>query len=355
MAAVASPLPDPAAERAALLYERHHGAVLGYCVWRLRRRDDAEEATQTTFTRALGALRRGHVPRNERAWLVTIARNVCTTLGTAPHRAREIVGEVPDGVEREADHGLDPELESALAALPEGQRRALLLREWQELSYREIAAELGVSVSTVESWIFRARRSLAVTLDHTRRRLGLVWLVRPLVPSAGAKVAATAVLATAVVAAEQAVVPHGSTGKTVPAPSVGLAVAPTPASHATASRRITPPRRARHVPVRDRATRPALPVGVDVARGAAASGAAVPSPAPEPKGDGATVMTPPDEPQPALAPAVPALQTPELPVSTPTLPPVETPTVPDLPAPPPVALPPLPNAGDLPVDAPTLP
>ena len=57
-------------------------------------------------------------------------------------------------------------IEDALASMPEQQRRAILLREWQGLSYREIAAELDVSQSAVETLIFRARRSLAQGLEQ---------------------------------------------------------------------------------------------------------------------------------------------------------------------------------------------
>jgi hypothetical protein len=50
--------------------------------------------------------------------------------------------------------------------MPENQRRAILLREWQGLTYREISAELGLSQAAVETLIFRARRSLAQGLEQ---------------------------------------------------------------------------------------------------------------------------------------------------------------------------------------------
>jgi hypothetical protein len=55
-------------------------------------------------------------------------------------------------------------LEDALRRMPELQRRAILLREWRGLSYKEIAEELDLSGSAVETLIFRARRSLAELL-----------------------------------------------------------------------------------------------------------------------------------------------------------------------------------------------
>jgi RNA polymerase sigma-70 factor (ECF subfamily) len=51
-------------------------------------------------------------------------------------------------------------LREALATLPERQRRAILLREWQGLSYAEVADELRLTVAAVETLLYRARRSL---------------------------------------------------------------------------------------------------------------------------------------------------------------------------------------------------
>ena len=80
-------LPD-AASHAALhgLYHRHYGRVLGFCRNRLRTREEAEDAAQTTFCYALGALRRGVVPASEKAWLLKIARNVCLNRWAADRR-----------------------------------------------------------------------------------------------------------------------------------------------------------------------------------------------------------------------------------------------------------------------------
>jgi len=71
-------------------------------------------------------------------------------------------------------------LEDALEAMPENQRRAILLREWQGLSYREIADELELSQAAVETLIFRARRSLANGLESPvtpkkRRRISAAF------------------------------------------------------------------------------------------------------------------------------------------------------------------------------------
>src|SRR5262249_62131730 len=75
----------------------------------------------------------------------------------------------PGGVERSGRavpaYGGDTDelfgLTRALRVLPEQQRRALLLREWKGLSYREIADDMRLTQAAVETLLFRARRSLA--------------------------------------------------------------------------------------------------------------------------------------------------------------------------------------------------
>jgi RNA polymerase sigma factor (sigma-70 family) len=168
-------LPDTA--RATDLYERYASRLYGYCLHRLGSREEAEDAVQTTFLNAFRGLSRGVVPASESAWLFKIAENVCLSRHRATFRRRRVeapadLTAVEDTVAApaRADEELIP-LEEALADMPEAQRRALLLREWQGLSYREIAAELEVSQSAVETLIFRARRSLARRLEAPRERL----------------------------------------------------------------------------------------------------------------------------------------------------------------------------------------
>jgi RNA polymerase sigma factor (sigma-70 family) len=168
-------LPDTA--RATDLYERFAPRLFGYCLHRLGSREEAEDAVQTTFLNAFRGLSRGVVPESESAWLFKIAENVCLSRHRASFRRRRVeapgdlraVEETVAAPAREDDE-LIP-LEEALAEMPRMQRHALLLREWQGLSYREIAGELDVSQSAVETLIFRARRGLARRLEAPRVRL----------------------------------------------------------------------------------------------------------------------------------------------------------------------------------------
>jgi RNA polymerase sigma factor (sigma-70 family) len=231
----------PGADAAGDLYERYSAQILGYCLHQLGSREEAEDAVQTTFMNAFRGLSRGIVPELESAWLFKIAHNVCLSRRRSSWRRGkveapnnfEVLQEVIPGREQIADELIG--LQDVLEQMPENQRRAILLREWQGLTYREISTELGLSQAAVETLIFRARRALAQGLeqdaDTWKKRLrrgadvgGAIAFVKALLGGGGAaavKVAATAiaVAATAVTAATD--MPkhahHASTIKPAPA------------------------------------------------------------------------------------------------------------------------------------------
>jgi len=213
---------EPAvSETAARLFQEHSGWIYGYCLRLLRSPEEAEDALQATYLNACRSLKDGVRPQVDSAWLLRIAQNVCLTrLRSSGRRARlERVQDVElleETVAAPAHHGDELiGLTDALASLPEQQRRAILLREWQGLSYAEVAARLELTQSAVEALIFRARRSLAAALENPgkRRRLRLAHALDFaalfaaakgfFAGSAGAKIAAAVVVAatTATVAA----------------------------------------------------------------------------------------------------------------------------------------------------------
>ena len=154
------------------LYAHYGSQIYTYCYRRLRSREEAEDAVQTTFLNAFRALQRGTTTHAEQAWLYKIARHVCDARGSlsgrrrlaeAPNAFRMAEETVPAPATEEAEELIG--LEAVLEAMPENQRRAILLREWRGLSYREIADELELTQTAVEMLIFRARRSLARGLD----------------------------------------------------------------------------------------------------------------------------------------------------------------------------------------------
>jgi RNA polymerase sigma-70 factor (ECF subfamily) len=205
---------------AAELYERHHQTIFRVCLRQLRRREDADDAVQTTFVYALLSLRRGEFPRMELPWLLTIAKNVCSTRRRSgmrrgayesPHDLDSIQDRLatPD----RSDVASPDDLRSALQAIPETQRKALLLREWRGLSYDEIGSELGLSQSATEALLFRARQNVAQRLGaclKTLNGLPVLGFIRSLFQTGTAKLVAAAVGTTLTIAAVPAAQPRQS-------------------------------------------------------------------------------------------------------------------------------------------------
>ncbi len=169
-----------------LLVEKHQDRVYG-TVARMLGQDhvsEAEDVAQQVFLRVFRAAGRYRPEAKFTTWLFTICRNcVWTHLKKAGrwHRDEPVSGE--DGGELDPLDALpDPEaadaasgmlrkemvgtLEKAIAELPESQRMALILRQYEQLDYEEIARVLDQSVPGVKSLLFRARTRLRAALDE---------------------------------------------------------------------------------------------------------------------------------------------------------------------------------------------
>ena len=176
--------PTEPAELTQYLFEKYGQRVFTFCYSRLRNREEAQDAAQTTFIYVMRSLQRGVEPEFELAWLLKIAFNVCRGVRRSTGRETAVTQEVEDIDELAAPPAAGYEgnerlaaLREGLAHLPENQRRGILLREWQGLSYAEIADELGLSVGAVETLLFRARRNLAARLQHVRSGFAAINIV----------------------------------------------------------------------------------------------------------------------------------------------------------------------------------
>jgi RNA polymerase sigma factor (sigma-70 family) len=160
-----------APDRAEELFNEHSRRIYAYCLRQLGSPEEAEDAVQATYLNACRSLLSGFEPEVAQAWLFKVAHNVCLTRQRSTWRRRRIespgdIQEIEELLPSPHDHGDELfGIDDALAALPEQQRRAILLREWQGLSYREVAAEMGITQGAVETLIFRARRGLAAALE----------------------------------------------------------------------------------------------------------------------------------------------------------------------------------------------
>ena len=250
------------------LYRQYGKQIYAYCLHQLRSREEAEDAVQTTFLNAFRGLQRGTTTRFEQAWLYKIAQNVCIARRSSSGRRLRL--EAPDDFEIlqevvPSGNGSGDTLElmgldGALEKMPENQRRAILLREWQGLSYREIATELSLSQGAVEMLIFRARRTLASALQQPepaqRRRAGraktgfsvgsLVAALKGLF-SSGAALKMAAVAVTATVAGTNAVV-HSVVHRTARVQAQRAALRPLAVPAVLSVRPTTQVRARTHVP-----------------------------------------------------------------------------------------------------------
>ncbi|MBR2819527.1 MAG: sigma-70 family RNA polymerase sigma factor [Reyranella sp.] len=166
-----APKPDgQAVERFRIVMLPHLDAAYGFARWLTRDPIEAQDVAQEAMLRAL---RYFHAFRGEEArpWLLRIVRNTWTDMRTRRSLEKVPLDEADDVVEP----GPDPEqsalagdrrreIARALAALPEEVREVLVLREIEELSYKQIAAVLDQPIGTVMSRLSRAREKLAVAL-----------------------------------------------------------------------------------------------------------------------------------------------------------------------------------------------
>lgn len=135
----------------------------------------AEDLCSETFYKAFRSLNSfREVDASFSTWLYTIARNTVLS-----ELRKQRAGSVPleeSGIVPVAPNELAPEqailrsekvelVREAINSLPEKQRSALILREYDQLDYQEIASVLGQSVSAVKSLLFRARSSVKSQLE----------------------------------------------------------------------------------------------------------------------------------------------------------------------------------------------
>ncbi|HYX73879.1 MAG TPA: RNA polymerase sigma factor [Steroidobacteraceae bacterium] len=144
------------------LYREHAGRVYGLCLRMTRDAQLAEDCTQDTFINAWRALGKFETRSSLSTWLHRIAVNV--TL--AKRRKSGPVEPLPEEEEGSAaEWALETpvevqELESAIGALPEGARDALVLHALYGYSHGEAAEMLGIAEGTCKAQLHRARRLL---------------------------------------------------------------------------------------------------------------------------------------------------------------------------------------------------
>ncbi len=161
------------------LMRAHEKQVLGTALRLLGNLEDAQDAAQEVFLRLYKSLNRLPDIQEIKPWLYRVTVNVCNDMHRARRRRAWEPLSGPDPVSLQPD----PELawahqergrlvEIALKTLPEKERAAVVLRDLQGLSTREVAEILGSSEVTVRSQISVARGKLKKFTDrYLRKRL----------------------------------------------------------------------------------------------------------------------------------------------------------------------------------------
>jgi RNA polymerase sigma-70 factor, ECF subfamily len=134
---------------------------------------DAEECVQDAFFKALRAMRSGDAEIALRPWLHAIVRNRCLDQLRRPQRTTDL--DPHEAVLRDPGPGpistiarraeLD-EVVGGLEALPERQRRALVMHELEDRSHSQIGRVLGVSSGASKALVCRARQGVAAAVGR---------------------------------------------------------------------------------------------------------------------------------------------------------------------------------------------
>jgi len=147
----------------------HLDAAFNLARWLLGNEEDAQDIVHDSFLRAhryFASFEGG----DGRAWLLGIVRNTCMT-SLRSKRRFEPFSELPEQPQRSEDVSADPErslllqeniasLRYCIESLPPEYREVVVMRELQELSYKEIAGVAGLALGTVMSRLNRARKRL---------------------------------------------------------------------------------------------------------------------------------------------------------------------------------------------------
>jgi RNA polymerase sigma-70 factor (ECF subfamily) len=172
---------DPAPSRLALFDEMilpHLDAAYNLARWILRNDSDARDVVQESYLRALRFFDRFH-GADGKSWVLGIVRNTCRNfqqqLGRdsagPPFDETSYRSAGPDAEQLFAQRERAGVLESCIDNLPAEFREILILRELEEMSYRDIADTTGLAIGTVMSRLSRARKRLE---DCAAQRTGAI-------------------------------------------------------------------------------------------------------------------------------------------------------------------------------------
>lgn len=148
----------------------HVDRLFRLAMWMERDRNEAEDLVQDTLVQALRSFNRFTPGTNCRAWLITMLHNIRSNRRRARFRRQAVESDADVSPETVAfvppvpSHITDEDILAALKGIPEAYQEIILLCDVEELTYKEIAAALGIPIGTVMSRLHRGRALLRKAL-----------------------------------------------------------------------------------------------------------------------------------------------------------------------------------------------
>jgi RNA polymerase sigma-70 factor, ECF subfamily len=164
-----------------IVVQRYRRKIFNVAYKFVGRHEEAEDLTQEIFLKVFKSLDTFDRRANFQTWLISVSRNLCIDHYRKVRQERQTIDRRVDASELSPASkapgpiaALEQQdrvtlLREALAALPESLRRAVLMRDIQELSYQEIADRLRLPEGTVKSRINRGRVELARQIRRLRK------------------------------------------------------------------------------------------------------------------------------------------------------------------------------------------
>jgi len=160
--------------------------LYSYAMVLTRNHAEAEDLVQETYMRAIQAMRKLRADSNIKGWLFTILRNIwfnqlrkrrkgpqMVEIEAGDDVANNIVEPSKNSHDLYASKSEAEQVRAAIQELPVKFREIILLREYEDLSYREIASVLHCPLGTVMSRLGRARARLGHSLPPQHRKRDL--------------------------------------------------------------------------------------------------------------------------------------------------------------------------------------
>lgn len=173
-----------------VLVSRHRDRVYARAYSIMRNEDLAVDLSQSAWVKAWQRLHQFHGDAGFLTWLSRIVTNLCMDELRRQKRVKmdsieameDFTGPVESRLELEAINPADrlereelkKRIDAALAKLSDNHRMVIVLYEFEQLEYQQIAEKMGTSIGTVMSRLFYARKRLASLLNETLKRDGLI-------------------------------------------------------------------------------------------------------------------------------------------------------------------------------------